>query len=185
MIDIQTLIVKEKENITEEIIRSGNFQEICGQQFTKIAYDETKTEEEFENFLFNYVFESQKNKNIYLIYLCYPNGKQINSMYTRDRHGKYTETVITGRSSNLEQHGKIIIAIDTIAVFCMKNYIMKIMEEDPDVDESVKNQPDKMIEYIEDQTSAIDESPSVEVISSSGEVEQKEKKEDEDENSKE
>jgi hypothetical protein len=143
MIDIRTLIIKEKDDITEEIIKSGNFQEICGQQFTKIAYDETKMEEEFENFLFNYVFESQKDKNIYMIYLCYPNGKQVNSMYTRDRRGKYTETCIKGRSSNPEQYGKIIIAIDTVAVFCMKSYIMEIMEEDKEA-ESV---PEIMMEY--------------------------------------
>jgi hypothetical protein len=132
MIDIQALIVKEKEDITEETIKGGNFNEICGRQFTQIQYDETKSEEEFENFLFNYVYEFQKDKNIYLIYLCYPNGKQVNSMYIRDRHGKYTETSINGRSTNPEQFGKIIIAIDTIAVFCMKNYIMKIMEENPE-----------------------------------------------------
>jgi hypothetical protein len=155
MIPIKTLIVLAKENVTEEIIQQGDFSQLCEEHRTIIHLDETKSDEDFKNFLFDCTYHHYKNKHIYMIYLCYPNGRQISSVYIRAPNGKYTEDSSENIVSLPEHHGYIVIAVDTVPVYCMKKLVMDLM--------TLENSPQDIINP-DDQTEPTDEDIKVTVI---------------------
>ena len=148
MIQMNSYIVLQREDAEEKLSKGEQnleFSSLCYRRAINILYYPERSQEEFENFLFNFMFRYYPHKNIYLVYICYPDGKQVSTFYVRDKKGKYSQESTENRVSDEKQWKKVILAIDSVAVFCMKNLVTELMnlekpaeiEEESQVEEKV------------------------------------------------
>lgn len=138
MIQMNSFAVYQREDAEQKlknISETGgesrlNITDICYQQNINILYDPARSEEEFENFLFNFMSRYHPNKNIYMVYICYPGGKQVSTIYVRDKRGRYSQESSEGRVMDEAQWKKVILVIDAVGVYCMKGLILDLMNLD-------------------------------------------------------